>query len=589
MKKRTLFLFGLLFLLFIYVPLQAQWVNDPAVNTAIFDADSTVTKVESTATSDGKIFVAWWYCTNTSTDNNSTLYLQLLNPNGEKLWPGRGIIISTHMQLPSPQNLLLACDKNDNAIVIFSDRRLEPSYTKNFYAYKIDASGNFLWGSEGVRITTAMPGMIPYYDLPNYCNLCITSNNNVVFTTEYAEDSQYAKILCQKINSDGTLAWGGADDGVLLQCDTANLIQPQVVPSDNEGVLLAFEKVSGEFPDQNIHICAQKVNAEGEQVFANDKVITNARGISTDDYFSACRGGNDGMLVSWRDDRNNNTLFNIYAQYLTADGTLLWQENGTQLCFTEQTASFTPVATGTDNEQNSYVVWIKGNDTQMERCLCIQKIAEDGSLLWSNDGKEITPWSSTIGDISNQLVTTITNDTIIILFFNYLDDTYMNLSYNVYGVLANGNALWNGNAIDITTSLSWKSNVSLSPVSNRQVIAVWINDMIAGGAHPSTINDVMGQNLNMDGTLGINSVGIIEPSSSQDFIVWPNPVHHRIYFSESIENYMLVNSKGMTVKTFSGKPVQEISLDDLSAGIYFLKYQTVNNPYKCTRIVKLGN
>lgn len=543
-----------------------QWVNDPLINTTVYDAPNGASGVQTAVTSDGKIYTTWW----DNTIDNVKLYLQLFSAAGEKLWPGDGIIISDHPQVNFAGAPRIKCDKENNAVIIFPDMRNGDNAT--YFAYKIDANGNFLWGNDGITISDAIGAL--YYD-DNLSDLCITSDNSAVFVTEFLGQNERNAVFCQKIKADGSLAWNGIN-GVVLSDGSANLCKPKVISSDNNSLFVAYMSITGELYSETINLYVQKLDENGTSLFPSPKAITNAGGIPSWDNFFAKGINNNDMMVVWRDGRNNSSS-NGYVQYVASDGSMPWAENGVAVC-SNATINLNPMAVGMDNQQNIFVAWLKNNNSQNDRCLAIQKISPNGSLLWGDGGKELTPW---LGDLGLATITdaSVTSDTIIVTYTCY-NEQLLYLKTSVCGLHSEGDFLWESQSVDIATSQTHKSTISTTYVFSNQVVTTWID----GVTQANIPNKVKAQNLNMDGTMG-TIVGIDESQDNILFQPYPNPVNDVLCFGKYISVYKLINSQGKVVKGYSGKPVNKVIVNDLQPGLYFILYQ--KEKYWCSKILKL--
>ncbi len=114
-----------LFLLFSFalIPISeialAQWSTDPAINLAVCDTTGEQALAKIGSTSDGGSYIAWF-------DNRSgsyAVYLQRLDPLGNKMWAPTGLLISNNSQSSSLVDWDIMVDVDDNAIIAFTDTR----------------------------------------------------------------------------------------------------------------------------------------------------------------------------------------------------------------------------------------------------------------------------------------------------------------------------------------------------------------------------------------------------------------------------------------------------------------------------------
>ncbi|MBK7867048.1 MAG: hypothetical protein IPJ75_08700 [Ignavibacteriales bacterium] len=124
-----------------------QWKSDPASNILIADTTGSQVLPKAVKCKDGSSFVTWF-----DTRNGSyALYMQKMSANGIREWGDNGILISDKPQSSFISNYSLECDKTNNAIVAFTDVR---TGNQSVFAYKISPLGKFLWGNEGILVSS---------------------------------------------------------------------------------------------------------------------------------------------------------------------------------------------------------------------------------------------------------------------------------------------------------------------------------------------------------------------------------------------------------------------------------------------------
>lgn len=137
----------ILFILFLtgYSGLNAQWSNDPTVNTPICTGDEMQNYPAIINDDAGGAFIAWEDSrdyTNTRTD----IYAQHINSSGYLEWSTEGVEICTASDFQHYP--ITVSDYQDGVVIIWSDSRNQGS----IYAQRVNASGEIMWATDGVEI-----------------------------------------------------------------------------------------------------------------------------------------------------------------------------------------------------------------------------------------------------------------------------------------------------------------------------------------------------------------------------------------------------------------------------------------------------
>ncbi|UCF78355.1 MAG: hypothetical protein JSW03_09690 [Candidatus Eiseniibacteriota bacterium] len=204
---------------------------------------------------------------------------------------------------------VIAFDGAGGAIIAWKDER---SGTK-VYAQRVDADGNELWASCGVKIS----GSVDIWGLGGL-EIVSDGSGGAIVVWERPGD-----IHAQRIDGSANLLWGV--DGVAVCMAPGNQFSPQLVSDDAGGAIIVWG--DGRGSDEDVY--AQRVNGSGTPLWTtNGVVICNAAfdqqciDIAPDDF--------GGAVITWEDMRNGGN-FHAYTQRVDGDGNLLWIPNGVYL------------------------------------------------------------------------------------------------------------------------------------------------------------------------------------------------------------------------------------------------------------------
>src|SRR5437867_3913700 len=128
--------------------LSAQWSANPATNLAVctHSGDQSVPKIA--ATGDGRTWIGWF----DGSSGSYAVYVQLLDADGVPALAPGGLLVSANPQASSLVDWDLLADSQGNCVLAFTDTRAGADL--DVYAYRISPSGAFLWGANGVALSS---------------------------------------------------------------------------------------------------------------------------------------------------------------------------------------------------------------------------------------------------------------------------------------------------------------------------------------------------------------------------------------------------------------------------------------------------
>ncbi|NQV19735.1 MAG: carboxypeptidase regulatory-like domain-containing protein [Armatimonadetes bacterium] len=475
MKK---FHFFLLIMALYVSALLAQWSNDPAQNNAICDLGGEQAVVKVVTGPIGETYIGWF----SNDSGNYDVRLQRLDQFGNEIWDHNGILISDNPAMSWLTDWDMTVDADNYAILTFQDIR--NAGNNNVYAYRIAPDGSFIWGDDGLELSNSSS-----FDVSP--KVTVTSTGNTVVTWQ-SEDV----IIMQKIAPDGTLLWG--PNGITMSCaDTYSWPQPLAVEDDN--ILLKFFHDSGPPYSPTRHCYMQKHDTDGNSVWANPTVVSNAGGISAwTQIFSIISDENNGCFISWHDSRGGGTISYPFVQHVNSDGSFAFAANGVQLSSETNRQNFYPESVYNAVSGELITYWSQTDGNQNIHGITGQKLDASGTALWGNAGLNIIP-------VSNLYVLPFAvrqaNDDVIILYDEGISG--MNSYTKAMRLDADGNFVWTGNSVTMCSVVSNKVHSEASQFSNNQIIATWEDDR-------NGPKDIYAQNITFEGLLGVIGDGFIE-------------------------------------------------------------------------------
>ena len=460
----------------------AQWSSNPAVNLTVCDTIGEQALAKIGSTSDGGCYISWF-------DNRSgsyAVYMQRLDPLGNKLWAPSGLLISNNPQSSSLVDYDLLVDADDNAIVTFTDTR--NSGNLNPFVYAISPTGNFIWGTNGIDLN-------PTADYQPNPKLALTDDGNIVVAWIIAT-TRYQTGL-QKISPTGVKLWGTTP--IILQSATEGYGYPDIVTSDSGGVVLFHTVTTGNFPAQTVKLRAKKISSTGT-VSWNTNIQDNGT-IAAFTVPKVYSDNNNGGLMAWHDDRDNNSLQSAFVQRVSAGGSIYFAVNGAEVSLMPNRHKFNPVVAFDNTTDETYVFWMETEPNQNQNGISGQKLSLNGTRQWTDNAKIFkdlsVPLTSSISYLTSEMGNGRT-------YLFYLEGNGSGLNDKVEGFACNtaGDFLWTGNFTILSNPISDK----LQMVST---VDVYKNCKLAWGDKRLDAQGIYAQDINPDGQLG-NSVTPVE-------------------------------------------------------------------------------
>ncbi len=474
MKHLAPIVLGSLLLCMLSIPAEAAgWSDDPTKNLAIADlgGDQVIPLVAST--SDGGIYVAWF----DDASGNYDVYLQRLDASGNEQWAHDGIRISDHPQDTALFGWDMIADSHDNAVLVFSDVR--DGGDLDIHAYKIDPAGQSLWGPDGVTLS----------DNPDFeprPQVAEASDGDFVFVWQRDPDSGDGDIRMQRLSPAGVprLASGGASVVSEAGKDPAFVA---IAPSDDGSVTLCWLRDIRSFLSRR-YLRAQKFSATGSPLWPAP--------VEVYDLFSLPLGygpdiqadGAGGALLLWH--RSDGSFYNSFVQHLDSSGVELFPHEGASVSTTagmhhlDPTLSYLP-ATG-----ESFVFWNERNSLQSQWGIYGQKLSPSGARMWAPGGVVLLPVSTQYKSFPRSVPAA---DGAMV----FLTDQPGGVDRLIgMRVSSTGAQVWPGSVVVVSSAPGGKARYPVTMGPDGVAKLVWEDER-----NPTT--DVYGQNVRLDGTLGI--------------------------------------------------------------------------------------
>ncbi|MBS1516969.1 MAG: T9SS type A sorting domain-containing protein [Bacteroidetes bacterium] len=547
----------------------SQWSSDSTVNLNISDLNGDQALPKMSLTSDGGCYISWF----DNRNGSYAVYLQKLNQAGVKQFQTDGLLVSANPQSTSLVDWDMITDNQDNAIIVFTDTRNGSSI--NPFAYKISPAGDFLWGSNGVTLSTDVNTFQPN---PKVIQ---TSDSNYVVTWVYSSSPN--KIAFQKLSPSGTKLWG-ADPVYVAGGVSENYTYPSIVTSDNGSVIALWAGYTGSFINPgNYRLYSRKFSPSSSTVW-QDTVYSLGRvtGFFVPKIFS---DRNNGALYVWQDDRNSVNLQSSFVQHIASDGSIQFPLNGTEVSSAAGNNKFDAWASYMPATSETFVIFKMTNSLQSQFAVYGQKISLKGDRQWGFDGIAFQQF----GQNSMEKLLCMVQDTLVVFAFN--ESIFGSVNNQIKYFTASRSAVigWGGYIHFLSSVAGEKLKLVGVINSNRMSMLAWSDRRIDGGG-------IYAQNINSNGSLGnltgINPAGTEVPGGFKLEQNYPNPFNPetKVVFSIPENSFISLNVfdvLGNKVKTIvngkinAGTYEVTINGNDLTSGVYF--YRLISGKTEITR------
>ncbi len=288
----------------------SQWVQNPAINTPVCVQPHRQEDSRIVSDSKGGAIIAWAdYRVDSVTGD---IYVQRMNAAGFPVWTLDGVVVCSDTATQNTEYIVSS--DNSGAIIAWEDKR---SGDKDIYAQKIDSSGNMLWTANGVAVCLKAA---------NQRSVRVISDGagGGIFVWEDSVGGTL-DIYAQRISSAGAIMWTAGGEVI---CNAAGTqINPRIVPDGLGGAIIIWQDKRG-FVENFIY--SQRIDANGVvQWTANGVLVCNTPGNQTNPKLES--DGMNGAYIGWQDKRNGDD-YDIYAQRLSANGALQWNQYGITVC-----------------------------------------------------------------------------------------------------------------------------------------------------------------------------------------------------------------------------------------------------------------
>ena len=516
------------------ISLQAQWVDDPTINTRMAIASDDASEIYlSTNEATGDTYIQW----SDMASNGWAVNLQRIDVHGVPQWGDQGIHIGNHQFASWSQGYAMSATSDNCVVTCFAN------YDGQCIAMKFDKDGSALWDEQGISVI----------DFPAGSYGCSrvelqAGNDGGVWVLVSDTEASYLRY----INADGTLNATATISEPGVNC-TFGLLTP-----GHDGVVfVTYEKTgSGWYVDKQIWVAG--FSTAGELVTPHTQLMATQVFGNTYIHYEISDGNGGGYAYIFHS--GIAEAFNTYVFHFDANGASTISSPNGAMVHTTDPANFygNPYATIDPVTHDIILVYRQSDSyTQSESRLYMNRITSTGEVLWGegiliadNDGMEYTAAKiDAYPDGSGFMVS----------FQHSPGGSYYDTTIEAFGFDMDGNQEWHTQINSIPTEKTDADNST--GFHNGQNILVWTNQ--ADG-------NIYGQNIDEKGTLGVTVPSIcLPPTNLQGEYFWDEeseafgtiisweapetqPISYNLYRAEDAS---IINIDGTLTSYFDEVPV----------------------------------
>ncbi|MFX0135907.1 MAG: hypothetical protein ACFFDN_19855 [Candidatus Hodarchaeota archaeon] len=427
---------------------ETAWVPN---GVAICTAEDIQNEIRICSDGFGGAIIVWHEWRNkyvTSTD----IYAQKINSTGHIQWTLNGTPVCTathHQTLPA-----LCTDGEGGAIIVYEDAR--HGGIVNLYAQRINVSGNGHWTTNGMPICIQDRWQ-------TFAEICSDGNGGAIMTWRDGRNilTTDMDIYAQRVNSTGNIQW--TFNGIPITTENKPQVFPKICSDESGGAIITWDDHrDSELTSTDIY--AQKVDINGiEKWTLNGTAITTEIEIQNDPKI--CNDGLGGAIITWKDNRSGID-YDIYAQRIDFNGSIMWTPNGTAISTANNDQTLQQICS--DGAGGAIITWHDYRNGNWD--IYAQRIDSNGNIMWTPNGKSICTRSD------NQVNPEICSDETGGAIITWCDERNLgSTGLDIYAqrVDSNGAIQYNTNGMAICTADNVQRYAEICSAGNGDAFIVW--------------------------------------------------------------------------------------------------------------------
>jgi len=305
-------------------------------------------------------------------------------------------------------------------------------------------------------------------------------NGGMIVTWEdYRSDT--ADVYAQRFDNSGNRLWGA--NGIAICTAALSQVSPMICPDGSGGAVIVWEDYRNGV-DSDIY--AQAVTANGTLKWSPSSgvAVCTANGFQTSPVIATDAAG--GAIVAWKDSRGLDS--DVYSQRLSSAGAALWTPNGVGICTVSGQQN--DVRITSDQLGGAYIVWRDPRSGNMNNDIFAQSVDPNGNARWTGDGVAVC------NAAQNQFDPQIAGDGRFGLLVSWTD-MRSNVDRDVFAqrMKPDGTARWSANGVPVCATINDQQSSKIVPDGFGGAIVGWTDGRVS-----NTFPDVYAQRIDSTGT-----------------------------------------------------------------------------------------
>jgi hypothetical protein len=184
------------------------------------------------------------------------------------------------------------------------------------------------------------------------------------------------KLYAQHVDASGNAEWQAG--GIALSYTPGYQFYPQIIEDGNGGAIVAWQDNR---TGANYNIYAQRISPNGSLMWGSSAAVVCAA--AGEEYNpTLVSDGNGGAIITWEDLRSGT--YAVYAQHINSSGSIVWTQDGVQVS-NGSGDEIDPEIT-TDGAQGAIICWTDFRDSVNGPDIFAQHLGSGGQISWSSGG-----------------------------------------------------------------------------------------------------------------------------------------------------------------------------------------------------------